>query len=338
MKKLALLIVSCATLSTTTAYANTMKYYNCAGDSGECQLVTQDSNNTSSYAQTRYPVALAHGLMAFNQIAGVNYFYQIPETLAEQGAMVFQTKTPSFQSHEIRGEILLGQIETIRAITGKEKVNIIGHSQGGIDGRYIAGVRPEYIASTTSISSPHRGTPFAEMILNIAAKENSDNIVESIGAKIFRSAVELLGTTIDKLSGSNLEQSTINAANSMSYAGSTAFNTTYPMGIASECNTNLSALAANGVHYYSWGGTSQITTFIDPTDWVLAGASLLFKNEANDGLAGRCSTHLGHVIRDDYNMNHGDSANMLFGVVHAFAPNPKTLFTNHANRLKNQGL
>ena len=64
----------------------------------------------------------------------------------------------------------------------------------------------------------------------------------------------------------------------------------------------------------------------------------LFYSEANDGLVGLCSSHLGDVIRDDCFMNHLDEVNQLLGLVSIFESNPKSVFRAHANRLKNKGL
>ena len=50
-----------------------------------------------------------------------------------------------------------------------------------------------------------------------------------------------------------------------------------------------------------------------------------------------CSSHLGVVIRDDYAMNHLDEVNQTAGIVNWFETDPKTLFRNQANRLKNAG-
>ena len=60
--------------------------------------------------------------------------------------------------------------------------------------------------------------------------------------------------------------------------------------------------------------------------------------EANDGLVGRCSSHLGTVVRDNYFQNHLDEVNQILGLVSIFETSPPTLFRDHANRLKNAGL
>jgi triacylglycerol lipase len=44
-------------------------------------------------------------------------------------------------------KVLIKKIKTIGAISGSPKVNLLGHSQGGIDIRYVAGVALEYTAA-----------------------------------------------------------------------------------------------------------------------------------------------------------------------------------------------
>src|SRR5262245_2467935 len=80
-------------------------------------------------AKTKYPIVLAHGLFGFDELFGVvEYWYGIPGELRERGAKVYVTTVAQAGSSEVRGEQLLEQVETIVAISGKPKVNLIGHS------------------------------------------------------------------------------------------------------------------------------------------------------------------------------------------------------------------
>jgi triacylglycerol lipase len=92
----------------------------------------------------------------------------------------------------------------------------------------------------------------------------------------------------------------------------------------------------NGVRYYSWSGTSQITSVIDPSDYALALTAQAFKGVPNDGLVGQCDSHLGVVIRSNYALNHIDTMNHFFGAT-GFT-DPVALYRQHANRLKLAGL
>ena len=281
-------------------------------------------------AKTKYPIVLAHGAAGFDELFGVvEYFNGIPSALESKGATVFVTEVSQLNSTEVRGEQLLAQVETIVAITGKAKVNLIGHSHGGLDVRYVASVRPDLVASVTSVGSPHRGADLADYL--VANFEDG-----SFAQAVLSFFAESLGTVIGFLSGSSNPQDGIAALASLSSDGTAAFNAAHPQGVpATSCGEGPSSVA--GVRYYSWSGTGVLTNVFDLSDPAL-GLTSLFYSEANDGLVGRCSSHLGDVIRDNYFQNHLDEVNQLFGLVSIWTSNPKTLFKNHANRLKNAGL
>ena len=116
------------------------------------------------------------------------------------------------------------------------------------------------------------------------------------------------------------------------------FNQRHPQGVpTSACGEG--DYSVNGIHYYSWSGTQPVTNIFDPIEALFAVTSQFFdKGVANDGLVGRCSSHLGMVIRDDFKMNHLDEVNLMLGIHHLWSTDPLTVFRTHANRLKNQGL
>ncbi len=281
-------------------------------------------------AKTKYPIVLAHGAAGFDELFGVlEYWNGIPGALQDKGATVFVTEVSQLNSTEVRGEQLLAQVETIVAITGKAKVNLIGHSHGGLDVRYVASVRPDLVASATAVGTPHKGADLADYL--------SDNVeAGSFSEAVLNYFAETLGTVIGLLSGSSNPQDGLAALESLTTAGTAAFTASHPQGVpTSSCGEGASSV--NGVRYYSWSGTGVLTNVFDLSDPAL-GLTSLFYGESNDGLVGRCSSHLGDVIRDNYFQNHLDEVNQLFGLVSIFTSNPKTLFKNHANRLKNLGL
>lgn len=88
----------------------------------------------SNYAQTKYPLVFNHGMAGFSRVGtdtlGLDYWYQILPDLARNGGNVWATRVSPFNSTEVRGEQLAQQVEEIIAITGKPKVNLVGHSHG----------------------------------------------------------------------------------------------------------------------------------------------------------------------------------------------------------------
>ncbi|WP_223300396.1 lipase family alpha/beta hydrolase [Vibrio sinaloensis] len=287
--------------------------------------------HASGYTETKYPIVLVHGLFGFDSLAGVDYFYGIPQSLTKDGATVYVAQVSATHSSEARGEQLLNQVETLLAATGAQKVNLIGHSHGGPTARYVASIRPDLVASVTSVGGVHKGSKVADIVRGTVPE---GSISEGVAVKLAQGLV----TLINLLSGgSDLEQDPLASLDALTTEGSLSFNRYYPEGIPStECG-NGDLLASNGVYYYSWTGSANFTNVFDPTDGAMMVLGLAFDGP-NDGLVATCSTHLGKVIRDDYKMNHLDEINGLLGIHHLFETDPVTLYRQHANRLKQQGL
>ncbi len=282
-------------------------------------------------AKTKYPIVLAHGMAGFDELFGVyEYWYGIPGALRDKGATVFVTEVSQFNSTEVRGEQLIDQIETITAITGKPQ-------------------REPHRAQPRRARRPLRGGgaarsggvgDFGGHAPQGCRSGGLSSRTTSKGARSPRACWPTSRTRSARCSGcstgSSNPQDAIAALGSLSSAGAATFNASYPQGVpGSACGEG--AAVVNGIRYYSWGGTGVLTNVLDISDAAL-GLTSLFYGEANDGLVGRCSSHLGDVIRDNYYQNHLDEVNQVLGLVSIFESNPVTLFKNHANRLKNLGL
>jgi triacylglycerol lipase len=322
-----------AALMATAASATTHTYVLCS--TSGCGTTGGSANVTSSYAQTKYPIVLAHGMAGFSQIGPIDYWYGIPGDLTANGAKVYVTQVASFQSSEVRGEQLLAQVNTVLAITGAAKVNLIGHSHGSQSIRYVAGVIPAKVASATAVGGPNTGSPVADLIKGVT------NIpgLGPVAAPVIAGIVNAFFSFVDITSGKAYEQDALAGLNSLTTAGAAAFTANYPAGMPAASTPCASGAAvANGVHYYSWGGTGHLTNLLDPSDILLAATGVAFGGKGNDGLVGQCSSHLGVVLRDNYNMNHLDEVNQVFGLVSIFETSPVTVFRAQANRLKVAGL
>ncbi|MGH7289182.1 MAG: lipase family alpha/beta hydrolase [Myxococcota bacterium] len=281
-----------------------------------------------SYTKTRYPIVLAHGLAGFDEVFGVlEYWYGIPEALRDGGAAVYVTDVSPWNTSELRGEQLLAQIEEIVAISGKPKVHLIGHSQGGLDVRYVAAVRPDLVASVTSVGTAHRDDALADALIAVGGAGDVGALLERFGDSV----VDLLVL----LFGSDQPADWTDALHSQGTPALAQFAARYPQGLPTNaCGEGPPVV--NGIRYYSWSGTGVLTNVLDVSDPLLAAFSVLTPGPS-DGLTGRCSSHLGDVIRDNYYMNHLDEVNHVFGLTSPFV-NAPALFRQHANRLKNAGL
>ncbi|CAH0351693.1 triacylglycerol lipase [Aquabacterium sp. CECT 9606] len=274
----------------------------------------------SKEAQTRYPIVLVHGLMGFDSILGVDYWYQITDALRKSGATVLVAKVSAVNDNDVRGEQLLQQLKSWQAAKGYSKFNLIGHSQGGPTARYAAGVAPGLVASVTSVGSPHV----------IDTSLPPDGIMQLLSTQpgLFSSA----GALIDWLSGSDkLPQDP--AALAAWASDTAAFNARFPAGAPTQPCGQGPELASNGIHYYSATGNQAKTNAWDPLDGILKETTV-----PSDGLVTVCATHWGKVLRDDYPWNHLDEVNQTFGLIGKGAPDPVAFYVQQAARLKLKGL
>lgn len=284
--------------------------------------------NAGTYSQTKYPIVLAPGVLGFDKVLGIEYFYGIAGNLRDNGARVFNTSASAFNTSEARGEQLLSQVRTVLAVTGAQKVNLIGHSHGGFSARYVAGVIPGNVASVTTIGSPVKGTPVGNLMQQVIDTPWIGGLASTI--------VNAFSTLLTTIAGNGWNEDFKGSMASLSTAGAASFNAKFPAGVpTTSCGEG--AYTGNGQRFYSMGGTSVITNIFDPLD-TFFGITSIAMNEANDGLVGRCSNHFGDVVRDNYPWNHGDEINHLFAVRGLFTPEPKAAYRSQANRLKNAGL
>lgn len=294
---------------------------------------------SSQYAKTKYPIVFSHGMAGFIRVGtdqfGLDYWYQILPDLARNGANVWATRVSPFNSSEIRGEQLLEQVKEIAAITGADKVNLIGHSHGGPTIRYVAGSEPKLVASLTTVGAPHKGSPVADLILKAEGTAIEAPLLGTINL------VSKAITWAQGLDQNSYPHDSLAGGSSLTLAGSAKFNQKYPIGMPSTaCGEGAySWKHADGqIYNYSFTGVGQVTNLLDSDSALKVTALLIDGGKENDGLVSRCSAKFGKTIRDNYNWNHLDEVNMVLGLKNLFAPDPVDVYRQHVNRLKLQGL
>ena len=198
----------------------------------------------SNYTKTRYPIVLVHGLLGFDSLFGVyDYWYGVPSDLRAGGAKVFIGSVSASNYSEVRGEQLIRDLLNLRAVYGYQKFNLIGHSHGGPTARYVASVRPDLVASVTSVGAPHTGSKVADAL---ATTLPAGSPLRPLVAGF----VDALSSVIGFLSGNSDPQYALGALASLSSSGSAAFNARHPQGMPnSSCGQGASSV--NGVRYLS---------------------------------------------------------------------------------------
>lgn len=194
--------------------------------------------------KTVYPIVFAHGMAGFNNILGYDYWgddygvfvldpcNELLEVACNgdinDNQKSFIANVTPFQSSEYRGNQLYNQIKSYMASSGASYINIVGHSQGGLDLRKAAKSLQVYYGRTVvkfgvSISSPHRGSPLAKYILDLKPGVTSvlaalatfyGDIVYASGNDVYAGAKQLVYNDYSATDGIT--------------TGCQAFNTNYP--------------------------------------------------------------------------------------------------------------
>ena len=114
---------------------------------------------------------LAHGLLGFSKLhlasLPIHYWYGIQEALTAQGASVITATVPPSSSIADRAARLSAEIAS--QIEPGSSVNVVAHSMGGLDARYmIRHCAPPGVdvKSLVTVATPHRGSSFADYVLD----------------------------------------------------------------------------------------------------------------------------------------------------------------------------
>ncbi len=239
-----------------------------------------------------YPIVLAHGFFGFDDFAGAgfaNYYFDVRDDLASAGEdEVFTPAVDPFNNSTVRGMQLLAHVEQIVVDTGAARINLVGHSQGGLDARVVAHVRPDLVASITTIATPHFGTPIADIVLGIVP----DPAAQALGDDLLR----LLGGGV----WSELEPSSsiFVALEQLSTPGMTAFNATYTdaPGVAYRSIAGRSSLLDGGRACAAAVAPNFISAFDGDRDAIDPGLALSATILAGDALAPQRSDGLVRVL------------------------------------------
>lgn len=182
----------------------------------------------------RHPIVLAHGFFGFDRVGPVEYWNRADQALRDQGFAVYVTAVePIASSVDVRGPELARQIACIARSSGASAVNLVGHSQGGLDARVVAAdpIFSRFVASVTTVATPHRGTLIADAALGLIP-DLAGGVLDSIASFWANLAGAPDGGSADLDAALEL----------LSEAHSPAFNRAHPDNPA--------------IAYFSWSGRS----------------------------------------------------------------------------------
>ncbi len=151
--------------------------------------ILNEKRKAGRICDTKYPLLLVHGVF-FRDFKHVNYWGRIPKELEINGARIYYGNHQSALSVADSGREIAERVKEIVDETGCGKVNVIAHSKGGLDCRFAISEfgADRYIASLTTINTPHRGCVFADYLLSKAPEA-----IKNSAAKAYNAALKKLG-------------------------------------------------------------------------------------------------------------------------------------------------
>jgi triacylglycerol lipase len=214
-----------------------------------------------------------------------------------------------------KAEDFKSQFMYIKAISGAEKLNIIGHSHGTIytrDAITNMGLAP-FVASHTSIAGPHRGSAVADVIVGVVPD----------------SLEWLVGDTLDFVYAFIFGDTNPNSLEN-------GYDVTRPY-MQNVFNPNTPNV--NGIYYQSWAAkakTSCPSVILEAT-WLV----LLAYEGSNDGLVSVNSAKWGNFrgVEDaawySVGCDHLNIVGQLFGITPGF--DADEFYIDVASDLKDRG-
>lgn len=243
-------------------------------------------------------IILAHGFLGFAEKFNIEYFNGVREHLAEQFQAtvfvpaVYPTKGIKARGEQLRGEIL--QAFGDGPLDPSEKAQVIAHSMGGLDCRYILSPKNEHttpandvsgrIASLMTISAPHGGTPIADLLAPDAAERPA-------AAHHLRGFLEGIVTAEHLVA--HLFKHVLEGLDDLTTDSTARFNAIYT--------------DHPGVRYFSVAGRGRNAG--DPTAYILSSTYQYIKGKAagpNDGLVPVESAKWGAFDGDLWPADHAD--------------------------------
>lgn len=114
---------------------------------------------------TKYPIIMIHGI-GFRDNKYLNYWGRTPKALIEEGSLIHYGSQDSWGSIEENALTIKERILSVIKEKSVQKVNIIAHSKGGIDARYMISSldMSQYVATLTTIQSPHHGSKALDLL------------------------------------------------------------------------------------------------------------------------------------------------------------------------------
>ncbi len=265
--------------------------------------------------RTKYPVVLIHGI-GWKDLKMAEYWFRVPPYLEERGATVYVTNQDAWNTHKVRAQQIADEIGAFIQQRQCEKVNLVCHSQGSLDARWLIEKlemknkdghlvpAKNLISSYTSIGGVHLGTTIADILTDAVP----DAIKPWLRRKLNRLVRFMLADKDPKVWQAGRELTTDYMQNE--------FNKECPPVTAANGGIK------DGVYFQSYATrmTRRSWFSLSPGKRILLGPWLLLRKKEgdNDGLVSVASQTFGNFRGVTAGVSHYGQINHFFGLITRF--------------------
>jgi len=226
----------------------------------------------------RHPVVLMHGFGMLASIRRGGHLHDQAINLRLHGVLAYAPNVPPYTPVPVRAAIWKNRLEYILAETGADKLNLIAHSMGGLDARYLISRlgMSDVINVLFTISSPHHGTSLCDIVTEQPER------AQEWAAQLFN--------WMGRVAMQEVDADVMRAVNELT-----------PKYVAEIFNPSMPDHPS--VQYYSYAGQAGKGTEYAINPLLRIQNNLLFSRESvNDGLisveSARWGTYLGTIDAD----------------------------------------
>lgn len=215
----------------------------------------------------RHAIVLAHGFDG--SLTNRWSFYEVEDKLRADGHVVHSAQVSPYKSVPDRAAQLATHVDAAmrecraRAGCDASKVHIIAHSMGGLDSRYLISKLgyADRVASLTTVSTPHRGSNIADVLLKLIPDDftGAVNALASAWGRTF--------TDADLADGSDVKAALAGISEKQTHD---TFNPQVP--------------DDPRVTYLSWAGVSEVIGIPNPKDMTACEGKLTLRLGIRDGM------------------------------------------------------
>ena len=179
------------------------------GESALEKFVSLDPFPQPPIIRVKNPIVLMHRFGMAGSFRRNGHMHDLAMHLRARGVIAYAPNIIPYNTVPVRANLWQQRLNRVLEETGAEKVNLVSHSMGGLDARYLISALGlhDQVASLTTIATPHHGSSIASFLLEQPEKlrEWLAEFANWMGAKVMREVESDFLNAVTELTPEHLE-------------------------------------------------------------------------------------------------------------------------------------